>query len=151
MTKTEITDFINRGTEEHPFGFIEFTDGLRIGYAPGARGADEDGLFNAQQPFLAEKAGAEIRASHVTAAREYVRTVLRRKTYKVTAFPEGEKFWVVRIDGLPEGAVCMTQALREKGEQDIEDMARDFVATLMEVDEKSFDLDIEIKEAEGEK
>jgi hypothetical protein len=45
----------------------------------------------------------------------------------------------------------MTQALREKGEQDIEDMARDFVATLMEVDEKSFDLDIEIKEAEGEK
>lgn len=83
MTKIEVTGFENRGTVEHPFGFIEFTDGLRIGYAPGADGPDRDGLFNPQQPFLAEKAGAEIRASHVTAARKFVREVLRPKLKEI--------------------------------------------------------------------
>lgn len=73
-----------------------------------------------------------------------------RMTYRVTAVPEGEKFWAVCIDGLPPKMVGATQALREKGEQDIEDMARDAIALLLEVDEDSFDLEIEIKESEGD-
>lgn len=73
-----------------------------------------------------------------------------RMTYRVTAVPEGEKFWAILIDGLPPKTGGATQALREKGEQDIEDMARNAIALLLEVDEDSFDLEIEIKESEGE-
>lgn len=39
-----------------------------------------------------------------------------------------------------------SQALREKGERDIEEMARDFIALMLEVDENSFDLKTEIEE-----
>lgn len=74
-----------------------------------------------------------------------------RMPYRVTAVPEGEKFWYVTISGLPPSILGVTQALREKGEQDIEYMARDLVALALEVDEDSFDLEIEIKKSEGEK
>lgn len=70
---------------------------------------------------------------------------MTRKTYLVTATPEGEKFWVVRIGNLPEGSPNTTQALRERGERDIEEMARDFIALLLEVDEDSFDLQIVVE------
>jgi hypothetical protein len=140
--KIEVDEFDNRGTEEHPFGFIYFNDGMRIGYSPGARGTNEDGLFNCQQPYLL--AHLDLRAAHITAATKYVREVLQRKTYKVTAVPEGEKFWVVTIDGLPDGQPNVTQARIDSGEHDIEVMARDFIALLLQVDEKSFDLNIEI-------
>jgi hypothetical protein len=151
MTKTaklEVDYFENQDTKEVPFGFIYFTDGMRIGYSPGAEGTNEIGLFNAKQPYLLEKEGAELRARHIALATEFVKNVLARKTYKVTAVPEGEKFWVITIDGLPDSVSNVTQALREEGEQHIEIMARDFVALALEIDEKSFDLDIEIKEAQ---
>lgn len=148
MPKIEVTGFDNRGTRQHPHGFIEFSDGMRIGYAPGTRQADADGLFNCQQPHLLRD--EELRAAHVTAARKYVREVLTRKQYRVEAIPEGETFWVLRIHGLPEGMVCVTQAEREKGEQEIEATAREFIALMLEVDEKSFDLEIEIENTEGD-
>lgn len=67
---------------------------------------------------------------------------MKRKTYNVLAVPEGEKFWVVRIYGLPEGLLNTTQALQERGERDIEEMARDFISLMLEVDQDSFDLNI---------
>jgi hypothetical protein len=80
VSKVEVTEFHNRGTAEHPFGFIYFTDGMRIGYSPGARGTNEDGLFNCQQPYLLEKMGLELRAAHITAATKYVREHLKKAT-----------------------------------------------------------------------
>lgn len=68
-----------------------------------------------------------------------------RPVYVVHATPEG-KFWVLHIHGLPSGMFCTSQALREKGERDIEEMARDFIALSLEVDENSFDLKIVIEE-----
>jgi hypothetical protein len=76
--KIEVTEFDNRGTEDHSFGFLYFNDGMRIGYSPGSRGANEDGLFNCQQPYDIEKQGLELRAAHITAATKYVREHLRR-------------------------------------------------------------------------
>jgi hypothetical protein len=75
VDKIAVEGFRNRGTEEHPFGFIEFNDGMRIGYSPGARGTNEDGLFNCQQPYLL--AHLDLRAAHITAATKYVREVLQ--------------------------------------------------------------------------
>lgn len=72
-----------------------------------------------------------------------------RTTYTVRAVPEGT-FWVLHIHGLPPGMFRTTQAMREKGDADIEDMARDFIALSLEVGEKSFDLKI-VKEKEEEK
>lgn len=74
---------------------------------------------------------------------------MERKVYGVRTVPEG-KFWVLCIDGLPEGMACTTQALREKGDRDIEEMARDFIALSLEVDAYAFDL-VVTKESEGEK
>lgn len=68
-----------------------------------------------------------------------------RPEFTVHAVPEG-KFWVLHIQGLPEGMFSTSQALREKGERDIEEMARDFIALMLEVDENSFDLKTEIEE-----
>lgn len=72
-----------------------------------------------------------------------------RPTYIVRAVPEG-KFWVLHIHGLPPGMFCTTQSMREDGDADIEEMARDFIALSLEVSEKSFDLKI-VKENEEEK
>lgn len=77
VQKVEVTGFSNRGTKERPFGFIEFSDGMRIGYSPGSRGTNEDGLFNCQQTYLMEKQGLELRATHITAATRYVREYLK--------------------------------------------------------------------------
>jgi len=76
-TKNElkIDGFDSRGTAEYPFGYIDFTDGTRIGYAPGTRGADVDGLFAAQQPYLTQRTGREPGAAHYTLAREWARKV----------------------------------------------------------------------------
>lgn len=77
-TKLEVEGFRNRGTAERPYGFITFTDGMRIGYAPGTKGSNEIGLFNAKQPYLLEKEGAELRARHIALATEYVKNVLTK-------------------------------------------------------------------------
>ncbi len=71
MSRIEVTGFENRGTAEHPFGFIEFSDGMRIGYAPGTRQANEDGLFNADQAYLLRD--KEISGLHVRLATAWVR------------------------------------------------------------------------------
>jgi hypothetical protein len=74
MTETaEITvdGFYNRGSDEHPYGYIDFTDGLRIGFAPGTRDANEWGLFIPdEQPYICR--GRELTPQHVFAARAYV-------------------------------------------------------------------------------
>ena len=67
-----------------------------------------------------------------------------RRTYKVTATPEG-KWWVISIEGLPEGLVGVTQA---ESEGEIEEMARECIALLLDVDAASFDVKID-KESEG--
>lgn len=71
----KIDGFINRGDDEYPFGFIDFTDGTRIGYAPGANGADIDGLFHAQQPFTVAKEGREPTDVHFALARDWAQEV----------------------------------------------------------------------------
>lgn len=75
MSIPKIDGFDNRGTQDYPFGFIDFTDGTRIGYAPGTDGADADGLFSAQQPFLVALEGREPKAAHFTLARDWARQV----------------------------------------------------------------------------
>lgn len=62
-----------------------------------------------------------------------------RQRYTVRAAPEG-KFWVLRIEGLPEYMAGVSQALDEHGPDGIEAMARDAIALLLEVDKDSFDL-----------
>lgn len=69
--KPEIFGFYNRGTSENPFGFIVFTDDLRIGYAPGTIGADEDGLFDAQQPYAIAITPRRPSPRHYTVARDW--------------------------------------------------------------------------------
>jgi hypothetical protein len=70
MIEIKIIGFSNRGTEECPFGYIDFTDGLRIGYAPDAEGVDEYGLFNPNQPYAVQP--RELSPQHIKAAQEWV-------------------------------------------------------------------------------
>jgi hypothetical protein len=77
MPKIEVTDFENRGTAEHPFGFINFNDGLRIGYAPMAKGPNEDGLFEPDQPYSLR--GVELSARHWLIATEWAREHLKKE------------------------------------------------------------------------
>lgn len=70
-SKPEILGFYNRGDSENPFGFIVFTDDLRIGYAPGAIGADGDGLFGAQQPYAIAITSRRPSPRHYTVARDW--------------------------------------------------------------------------------
>lgn len=79
-TKTatvEIDGFDNRGTEHYPFGFLDFTDGTRIGFSGfgDIEGADEDGLFEAQQPYLTGAAGRKPKAAHCELARAWSRAL----------------------------------------------------------------------------
>lgn len=71
MSKPEILGFDNRGDSEKPYGFIVFTDDLRIGYAPGTRDADEDGLFDAQQPYAIAITPRRPSPRHYTVARDW--------------------------------------------------------------------------------
>lgn len=71
----KIDGFTNRGDDEYPFGFIDFTDGTRIGYAPGTDGADRDGLFRAQQPFTTALEGRQPTAAHFALARDWAQEV----------------------------------------------------------------------------
>lgn len=71
-----VEGFDSRGTLDAPFGYIEFSDGLRIGYAPGTRQANEDGLFDAEQPYLAQKEGREPGPRHWLLATAWVRDEL---------------------------------------------------------------------------
>lgn len=74
-TDIEIDGFDNRGMEDYPFGFLDFTDGTRIGFAGfgDIRGADEDGLFHARQPYLTGLGGKEPGARHWELARDWSR------------------------------------------------------------------------------
>jgi hypothetical protein len=49
--RIEISGFENFGEEGFPCGYITFTDGMRIGYGPGTRQANKDGLFEPNQAF----------------------------------------------------------------------------------------------------
>jgi hypothetical protein len=71
LDKPVVTGFNNRGTPDHPFGFIEFNDGMRIGYSPGARGTNPDGLFDPEQSYNLRD--LDLRAAHWTAATRWVR------------------------------------------------------------------------------
>lgn len=89
--KVEVTDFENRGTKEHPYGFINFDDGMRIGYSPGSNGTNEDGLFNCQQPDNMRH--RELRAAHITAATKFVREHLKNiKTVTVYSDQDDNEF-----------------------------------------------------------
>jgi hypothetical protein len=71
--KVTIDGFDNRGTLEYPFGFIVFTDGLRVGYAPNTRGADEDGLFDAHQPYTVRLTPRRPSPTHYAVARTWAK------------------------------------------------------------------------------
>jgi hypothetical protein len=86
--KIEVVNFDNRHTVDEPFGHIEFNDGLRIGYAPGADGPNKDGLFEPNQPHLMR--GKELSPQHWLVATQYVKDVLQApKTYVATEEPDG--------------------------------------------------------------
>lgn len=69
----EIDGFVNQGYPDHPFGFLYFTDGTRIGYAPGTRDSDEDGLFDIRQPYLTDREGLMPQSQHWELARSWSR------------------------------------------------------------------------------
>ncbi len=74
----------------------------------------------------------------------------KRTAYTVKAEPSPEGRWYnIVISGLPPHMAGVTQSLIEEGQGGVEAMAREVVALLLEVDEDSFDLDIEM-ETEGE-
>jgi hypothetical protein len=73
-SKIEVTGFDSRGTADEPFGFLDFNDGMRIGYAPGAKGPNADGFFNPEQPYALRN--KELRADHVSAAQVWVKEKL---------------------------------------------------------------------------
>jgi len=91
--KLKVAGFDDRsgGTLEH--GYIDFTDGLRIGYAPGTRQADELGLFDADQPYLEAQKGKEPGPRHWLLASEWARTYLTPVPWSVEA--------VVVVDARP--------------------------------------------------
>lgn len=60
----------NRGTEEHPFGYVYFVDGNRLGYAPGSRGTTgEFGLF--------EGSWGRVGPGYFASAEEYLKKALK--------------------------------------------------------------------------
>jgi hypothetical protein len=68
-----VDGFYNRGSDDHPYGYIDFTDGLRIGFAPETRDANGWGLFIPdQQPYPYNVQGQELTQQHVYAARAFV-------------------------------------------------------------------------------
>jgi len=75
MPKPEIDGFDNRGSATHPFGFIVFTDGLRVGYAPNTDGSDEDGLFDAQQPYSLAIRNKRVTPTHNSVARTWAKAL----------------------------------------------------------------------------
>lgn len=73
MSELKISEFDNRNPDGKPdeaFGYLCFSDGLRIGYAPGARGVDDWGLFIPEQPYKSRH--LELAPHHITAARAFV-------------------------------------------------------------------------------
>lgn len=71
MSVVKVAAFNNRGTKETPFGFIEFTDGMRIGYAPSADGPNKDGLFEPEQAYALR--GVDLTTRHWAVATAWVR------------------------------------------------------------------------------
>lgn len=67
-----------------------------------------------------------------------------RSKFKVTARPES-KWYAIGIEGLPPNMAGATQSEITDGREGVESMAREVIALLLEVDEKSFDLDITIE------
>lgn len=81
MSKTKVTEFVNRGSESEPHGYIYFSDGLRIAYAPGTQGADYDGLLELDQsPSLF---AASLTPGHRAIASAWVRANLSQPTAPV--------------------------------------------------------------------
>lgn len=75
MSKIEVTGFDDR-IGDLSAGFIEFNDGMRIGYAPGTIGPNEDGLFDPEQPYLLR--GKEMSPQHWLIATEWARKHLKK-------------------------------------------------------------------------
>lgn len=74
MSKTKVSEFVNRGTETAPRGYIHFSDGLRIAYDRNSRDADYDGLLELDQaPSLF---AASLTPEHWAIARTWVRAHL---------------------------------------------------------------------------
>jgi hypothetical protein len=70
--KLKITSFENRGSMEVPYGWLYFNDGTRMGYHPGGRQADADGLYEGDWGGCTEL--------HQRLAREYVRLSTPKRT-----------------------------------------------------------------------
>lgn len=72
MSEIKIDGFYNRsGDDSNPFGYIDFTDGMRVAYAPGARGTDHWGLSEVtEQAFLMRSQA--LTQGHVDVARSWI-------------------------------------------------------------------------------
>lgn len=72
MSEIKVDGFYNRsGDDSQPFGYIDFTDEMRIAYAPGADGTDWWGLAeDTAQAFLART--RELTSEHVNVARVWI-------------------------------------------------------------------------------
>jgi hypothetical protein len=69
MTALKVTGVDNRGDDKHPFGYIYFSDGSRIGWAPGARG-NVTGPYGL---FIPETCHAPVSGSHYVVANRHMK------------------------------------------------------------------------------
>jgi hypothetical protein len=88
-TKLKVDGFDSRMGGET--GYIDFSDGTRIGYAPGTRQANVDGLFHCQQPYNTQKAGLEPGPRHWLLASAYVRETLKPTLDRIHAEAEAQR------------------------------------------------------------
>lgn len=83
VRKIEVDGYDSRGGAEQPFGYIDFTDGMRIGYAPDTDVDDvrEDGLFICRQAYA--MGGKELTERHIRVAAAYVKETLAPALAKI--------------------------------------------------------------------
>lgn len=111
-----VTGFGNRGSEEYPFGYIDFSDEMRIAYAPGAEGVDEWGLaLSTEQAFLMRH--RELTPRHLKVARDFVTEHLRlnaevQSTTKEQESTMSETTNTEAAADVTEGAYNVTEAIQ---------------------------------------
>jgi hypothetical protein len=74
MTSVKAVDYDNRGTREHPFGYVYFNDGTRLGFAPSAKVRDPHPLAGKFNLFITNWGG--LTGSHFKAAEKLLETKL---------------------------------------------------------------------------
>jgi hypothetical protein len=71
-----------------------------------------------------------------------------RRTYHATAVKEG-RWWAIEIHDLPPHLVGVTQSAVDEGWKEAEAMTKEVIALLLNVDEDSFDVELEEGDSNG--